>query len=192
MKKSNDMRLVEGLARIHFYLGNRNESIKLFRMLYKSEPNKTEGRLPFVSLNYTSGVSQKEYLEECLNYANLLEKLDIENDNYEFNSKKNDFIKIGFLSADFKNHSVSHFKDILNKIDKANFISLISNLAVSEKDKFSDTMKELSNNSDVEHYTDNELTTFLRSLNFDILIDLSGLPKEIDLKSLQEDVQKYK
>ena len=178
-KNPNDMRLVEGLARIHFYLGNRNESIKLFRMLYKSEPNKTEGRLPFVSsLNYTSGVSQKEYLEECLNYANLLEKkLDIENDNYEFNNKKNDFIKIGFLSADFKNHSVSHFlKDILNKIDKAKFkVSLISNLAVSEKDKFSDTMKELSNNwYDVEHYTDNELTTFLRSLNFDILIDLSG------------------
>ena len=107
----------------------------------------------------------------------LEKKLDIENDNYEFNSKKNDFIKIGFLSADFKNHSVSHFlKDILNKIDKAKFeVSLISNLAVSEKDKFSDTMKELSNNwYDVEHYSDNELTTFLRSLNFDILIDLSG------------------
>ena len=117
-------------------------------------------------------------MEECLNYANPLEKkIDSENDNYEFTSKKNDFIKIGFLSADFKNHSVSHFlKDILNKIDKAKFeVSLISNLAVSEKDKFSDTMKELSNNwYDVEHYSDNELTTFLRSLNFDILIDLSG------------------
>ena len=81
-------------------------------------------------------------MEECLNYKNLFEKkLDIENYNYEFNNKKNDFIKIGFLSADFKNHSVSHFlKDILNKIDKAKFkVSLISNLAVSEKDKFSDT-----------------------------------------------------
>ena len=36
------------------------------------------------------------------------EKLDIENDNYEFNKKKH-LIKIGFLSADFKNHSVSYF-----------------------------------------------------------------------------------
>ncbi len=83
-KNPNDKMLIEGLARIHFYLGNRNESIKLFRMLYKSEPNKTEGRLPFISsLNYTSGVSQKEYMEECLNYATLVEKkLNIENDNY--------------------------------------------------------------------------------------------------------------
>ena len=178
-KNPNDNMLIEGLARIHFYLGNRNESIKFFRMLYKSKPNKTEGRLPFISsLNYTSGISQKEYMDECLNYATLVEKkLDIENDNYKFNSNKNDLVKIGFLSADFKNHSVSHFlKDILNKIDKSKFeVSLISNLAVSEKDKFSDTMKELSNNwYDVEHYSDNELTTFLRSLNFDILIDLSG------------------
>ena len=140
-KNPNDKMLIEGLARIHFYLGNRRESIKLFRMLYKSEPNKTEGRLPFISsLNYTSGISQNEYMEECLNYAALVEKkLDIENDNYEFNKKKNDLIKIGFLSADFKNHSVSHFlKDILNKIDKSKFsVNLISNLAVSEKDKFS-------------------------------------------------------
>ncbi len=178
-KNPSDMRLVDGLARIHFYLGNRNESIKLFRKLYKSEPNKIEGRLPFISsLNYTSGISQKEYMEECLNYAALVEKkLDIEKDNYEFNNNKNDLIKIGFLSADFKNHSVSHFlKDILKKIDKSKFeVSLISNLEVSEKDKFSDIMKELSNNwYDVEHYSDNELTTFLRSLNFDILIDLSG------------------
>ncbi len=178
-KNPNDMRLVDGLARIHFYLGNRNESIKLFRKLYKSEPNKIEGRLPFISsLNYTSGISQKEYMEECLNYAALVEKkLDIEKDNYEFNNNKNDLIKIGFLSADFKNHSVSHFlKDILKKIDKSKFeVSLISNLEVSEKDKFSDIMKELTNNwYDVEHYSDNELTTFLRSLNFDILIDLSG------------------
>ncbi len=52
---------------------------------------------------------------------------------------------------------------------------MISNLEVSDKDKFSDIMKGLSNNwYDVEHYSDNELTTFLRSLNFDILIDLSG------------------
>ena len=178
-KNPSDMRLVDGLARIHFYLGNRNESIKLFRKLYKSEPNKIEGRLPFISsLNYTSGISQKEYMEECLNYAALVEKkLDIEKDNYEFNNNKNDLIKIGFLSADFKNHSVSHFlKDILKKIDKSKFeVSLISNLEVSEKDKFSDIMKELTNNwYDVEHYSDNELTTFLRSLNFDILIDLSG------------------
>ena len=36
-------------------------------------------------------------------------------------------------------------------------------------------MKELSNNwYDVEHYSDKELTIFLRSLNLDILIDLSG------------------
>ena len=178
-KNPNDKMLIEGLARIHFYLGNRSESIKLFRMLYKSEPNKTEGRLPFISsLNYTSGISQKEYMEECSNYAALVEKkLDIENDNYEFNNKKNDLIRIGFLSADFKNHSVSHFlKDILNNIDKSKFnVNLISNLAVSEKDKFSDVMKELSNNwYDVEHYSDKELTIFLRSLNLDILIDLSG------------------
>ena len=54
-----------------------------------------------------------------VSYNKLLEeKLGI-NDETLLNWKKNDKIKLSFLSGDFRTHSVSHFlKDILNKIDK--------------------------------------------------------------------------
>ena len=72
-ENKNDVKLIEGLARINFYLGNRKESLGLFRKLYEILPEKKEGRLPFISsLNYTSGISQEEYLKECLNYNDLL------------------------------------------------------------------------------------------------------------------------
>jgi len=178
-ENKDDNKLIEGLARINFYLGNRKESIGLFRKLYKNLPEKTEGRLPFISsLNYTSGISQEEYLKECLNYTSLVEKnLDIENDNYDFGSYKNAKIKIAFLSADFRTHSVSHFlKDLLIKINKNSFeIHLISNLRPQDYDKTSDELKNIANAwHDIEKYPDSDAVKYLRSLNIDILIDLSG------------------
>ena len=175
----NDLTLIEGLARINFYLGNRKESIKYFRTLYKNAPEKIEGRLSFISsLNYSSGIPQEEYLKECLSYAYLLEKkLNIQNDDFNFNFNKNNKIKIAFLSGDLKTHSVSSFlKDILVKINKEEFeINLLSNLKLIDNDSLSeDLKKEAKNWYDVEQFSDNDLTDFLRSLNLDILIDLSG------------------
>ena len=65
-KNEKDVKLIEGIARIHFYLGNRKESINFFKKLYSLLPDKKEGRLPFISsLNYASGISQNEYMNEC-------------------------------------------------------------------------------------------------------------------------------
>ena len=178
-KNKNDLKLIEGLARLHFYLGNRSDSIKFFKTLYKIKPEKIEGRFPFVSsLNYSSGVSQEEYMKECLNFASLVEKkLKVDDDKFEFTNEKNKKIKLAFLSADFKTHSVSHFlKDLLKKIDRNSFeLVLISNLDIIDQDDLSQTLKTLSDEwYDIATYTDENLTTFLRSLKLDILIDLSG------------------
>ena len=178
-KNDKDVKLIEGLARINFHLGNRQDSIKLFKILYKLLPEKTEGRLPFISsLQYASGISQEEYLSECLNYSKLIEKKhNIENDNFKFINNNSGKIKLAFLSSDFKIHSVSHFlKKILQKIDKSSFeVILVSNLETSKQDEMSEVLKKsVYKWYDVEHYSDDELTTFLRSLNLDILIDLSG------------------
>ena len=178
-KNKNDPKLIEGLARLHFYLGNRSVSIKFFKTLYKIKPEKIEGRFPFVSsLNYSSGVSQEEYMKECLNFASLVEKkLKVDDDKFEFTNEKNKKIKLAFLSADFKTHSVSHFlKDLLKKIDRNSFeLVLISNLDIIDQDDLSQTLKTLSDEwYDIATYTDENLTTFLRSLKLDILIDLSG------------------
>ena len=174
-----DTKLIEGLARVNFYLGNRKESLKLFETLFEILPEKTEGRFPFVaSLNYSSGVSQQKYLDECSKFTNLIEKkLNIKNDTFKYESNKNNKIKISFLSADFKIHSVSFFiKDLIKRMDKSTFeISLISNLNITDQDDLSHELKQLADHwYDVQEMTDDKLVNFLRSLNIDILFDLSG------------------
>ena len=178
-ENNNDPKLIEGLARVNFYLGNRQDSLKLFKILYQMLPDKKEGRLPFISsLNYTSGISQEEYMKECLNYNSVLEKkYNIENDKSQFNWNKSNKINLAFLSADFKTHSVSHFLiDLLKKIDKSKFnVYLISNLKTVDQDNVSQQLKKLVYKwLDVHDFSDDDLTSFLRSLKLDILIDLSG------------------
>ena len=65
-KNPDDVKLIEGLARINFFLGNRKESIQLFRQLYKMFPDKIEGRFPFVSSCSFSKRSVSTSL--CINY----------------------------------------------------------------------------------------------------------------------------
>ena len=178
-KDKKDVKLIEGLARIYFFLGNREESITLFRTLYEMLPEKIEGRLSYISsLNYASGVSQEQYFKECSNLTTMLEKkFAIDEDKFKFDWKKNGKIKISFLSADFKMHSVSHFlKDLLKKIDKEKFeIHLISNLTPFKQDEMSQELKKIVHKwHDVENIPDDELISYLRSLKLDILIDLSG------------------
>ena len=178
-ENNNDNKLIEGLARINFYLGNKKQCIELFRKLYKNLPDKIEGRLPFLSsFNYTSGISQEEYLQECINYATLVEKnLDIENDSYKFENYKNDKIKVAFLSADFRVHPVSQFiKDLLIKMSKNSFeIHLISNLRQEDYDQMSYELKKIANEwHDIQKYSDLQAVKYLRSLKIDVLFDLSG------------------
>ena len=178
-KNQKDTMLIDGLARINLYLANHKEGINYFRSLFEILPEKLNGRLPFISsLNYASDVSQEEYLQECLKYTGVLEKkLEVEKDFFKIEKKNNGKIKLSFLSADFKTHSVTHFlKDLLKKIDRSNFeIILISNLKIEEHDSSTEDLKKLADQwYDIENYTDSNLVSFLRSLNLEILIDLSG------------------
>lgn len=178
-KNRHDVALIEGLARIHYYLGNTKDSIKFFKTLYNLLPEKIEWRLLYIGLlNYDNQTSQHEYINECLKFYPIFKKkFHFKDNDFELNKKKNTKIKISFLSGDFKNHSVSHFlKGLLKKIDQSIFeVHMISNLKISDQDNMTKDLIKLAQRwHDVEHLTDDELVIFLRSLNLNILIDLSG------------------
>jgi len=175
----SDERLLLGLSKIHLYLANLNESIKYYKILFKINPKSKIDRSEFLtSLNYASGVTQEYYLSECLNYSKLRQtNEDIENYNFNFKNSKNNKIKIGFFSSDFKTHPVSFFlKGLLLNLDKDKFeINLISNLHKSHYDNTTDQLKLLTKGwIDINKLSDFEATDLVRSLELDILIDLCG------------------
>ena len=175
----NDERLLLGLSKIHLYLANLKESIKYYKILFKINPKSKINRDEFLtSLNYASGITQEYYLSECKNYLKLIEtNKDLKDYNYNFKNLKNNKIKIGFLSSDFKTHPVSFFlKGLLLNFNKDKFeISLISNLHKSHYDNITDELKLLTKDwINISSLSDSEATNLVRSFELDILIDLCG------------------
>ena len=179
-KNKGDLKVIEGLARIHFLLGNMDKSVQFFKKLVDLNPPSTidGGRLTYLaSMNYPSGINQNDYFSECIKLGESFDK----NSNFkDFEEKtlNNKKIKLGFLSGDLRDHSVNFFfKDLISKIDKNKFtIFAFSNLELSRHHKIitSFYQKNFDKWYDVIDQTDEELVNLIRSLELDILIDLNG------------------
>ena len=172
----NDEKIIDGLAKFNYILANLEEAYKYYKLLFKINPNQILSRHSFLTLlNYYPLITQKEYLDHCKQYTNLIEK-DL---NLEFSFKKNKKkkIKLGFFSSDFKKHSVSCFlKDLINNIDKNEFeVTAFSNLDKSHNDEMTNELKKSFDQwYDVISYNDLDLINFIREKNINILIDLNG------------------
>ena len=82
----NDEKIIDGLAKFNYILANLEEAYKYYKLLFKINPNQILSRHSFLTLlNYYPLITQKEYLDHCKQYTNLIEK-DL---NLEFSFKKN-------------------------------------------------------------------------------------------------------
>ena len=181
-KNPTDLRILEGLNKMYYFSGEMEKaSIYLkeeVNALLSSKSLKEKNLFNvwssyLASLNYHIE-SQKKYFEQSkeLNQIPLLQSRVL--------FKKNDAnkIKLGFISGDFAVHSVSFFlKPVLEKINKDNFeLVALSNKAISTHDHFTQNFKQLFDSwHDIINFSDQKLIDYIRYLNLDILIDLSGL-----------------
>ena len=176
LKNKDDTKIIEGLAKTNFFLGNLSKATFFYEKLIKLKPNFFEGWTKFLgSINYHQNIDQKQYLDFCKKFDDLTVDREIKLKQRNINIDEK--INIGFVSPDLKSHSVSFFlKDILNKIDKNKFnITAYSNLPVSEQDPLSLELKNRFNHwIDIFHLNDQETRNIIINNQTDILIDLAG------------------
>lgn len=176
LKNKDDAKIVEGLAKTNFFLGNMSKATFFYGELIKLNPSLFESWTKFLgSINYHQNIDQKKYLDFCKRFDDLTVDREIKLKPRII--KSDERINIGFVSPDFKKHSVSlFFKDILNKIDKKRFnIFAYSNLPVSEQDSTSLELKSSFNNwIDILPLNDQETRNIIINNQTDILIDLAG------------------
>ena len=172
---NKDQKVIEALSKINFVLGNISESVHYLSKLIKINPNYPSAFEEYIiSLNYISNKSQEEYFKQALEFDKL-PKINCE-PFIKINNKKSK-IKLAFLSPDFKMHSVGFFlKGVLEKISKKDFeIIAFSNLDTKYHDPMTDDLKKIFNKwHDIKNISDLEFVNLARSLDVDILIDLSG------------------
>ena len=173
-KNSNDPKILEGLAKMNFFYNNMPEVTKYYEELLKLNQNYVSIWSSFLaSFNYHYNFNQKQYLDFCKKFDQI-PKIKVDDFKKDYQNKK---IRIGFLSSDFKSHSVSFFiEDLILKMSKKDFeLNALSNLDENEHDDMTLRLKSSFDNwFEIKNLSDQELIKFSRSLKLDIIIDLSG------------------
>jgi protein O-GlcNAc transferase len=174
--EKKDQKVIWGLSKINFMLGNISESFYYLSKLIKINPNYPDAFTEYLLIsNYISSISQEEHFKQTLEFDRLLNTEIKPLIKIDKNIKKK--IKLAFLSPDFKTHSVSFFlRDFLSKINKNDFeILAFSNLEINYHDEMTNELKLFFDEwYDIKKMSDSELVNLARSQNIDILIDLAG------------------
>ena len=174
-KRNNDVKIIEGLSKTNFFLGNMVKSTFYYEKLIKLVPNSANNWVKFLaSINYHQNIQQDEYLKYCKEFDKISIPLSTVKKKI---LKKKKIINLGFFSPDFKTHSVTFFlKDLINNDKKRRFKFIaLSNLLPSQYDNLSTELKKKFDEwHDVSNHSDEQFVELCIHKDIDILIDLAG------------------
>ncbi|MBF0329963.1 MAG: tetratricopeptide repeat protein [Nitrospirae bacterium] len=125
--------------------------------------------------NYKTGITLQDIFGEHLKYEKHLRLYSNQNKYSSLPDTQGRRIKIGYVSADFRRHSVSYFiESVLKNHDKKEFeVFCYSNAFIS--DEITEHIKHLVENwRGIYKMEDDDLENLIRSDSIDILVDLAG------------------
>ena len=133
------------------------------------------------TLNYPSGLSEISIFQRHLAWGRRFDR-----DHYSYpqevaeqsdigdRNKDNDYIRIGFVSGDFRQHSVAYFfEPLLSAIDQSRFqVFCYSN--IDYRDHVTERIASQCVYKEIFTLSDDASCALIRSDGIDILVDLSG------------------
>ena len=174
-KHETDLKILEGLSKANFFLGNMIRATSYYEKLSNLTPNSSNNWTKFLgSINYHQNLQQDQYLNYCKKFDKISKpQSPVKNKIL----KKKNIINLGFFSPDFKVHSVSFFlKDIINEDENKRFkFTAFSNLPLSQYDSLTNQLrKKFDNWEDISGLSDEQFIQLCVKKDIDILIDLAG------------------
>tara|TARA_B100001057_G_scaffold251021_1_gene251230 strand:- start:2474 stop:4162 length:1689 start_codon:yes stop_codon:yes gene_type:complete len=176
-KKGYNPKINEALARIYFFEGEIDKEVDLFKENQKNgDLNKTAASHLLTSMNYSSNFDQKDYLEYCKKIDHqfkISQEIKDKLEKFDFDKK----IVIGFVSPDFREHSIYYFlKATIDELKKNSFKVVAFNIRdPNELDKISHKLKkQFYKWIDINHLNDFDAANEIRKNKINILIDVSG------------------
>ena len=174
-KHETDLKILEGLSKANFFLGNMVRATSYYEKLSNLTPNSSNNWTKFLgSINYHQNLQQDQYLNYCKKFDKISKPPSPVKNKV---LKKKSIINLGFFSPDFKVHSVSFFlKDIINEDENKRFkFTAFSNLPPSQYDSLTNELrKKFDNWEDISGLSDEQFIQLCVKKDIDILIDLAG------------------
>lgn len=181
-KNKYDPKVTLLLADLNFYLSNANESILNIKKVIENNDATQQNWINFLyGIQYTNLFTQTEYINFCKKFYDKIERFNVNNLHNIILEESPLKLRIGFFSADFRNHSVARFlEEVLKYLKLENKFEIIAfnNSPVKNED---DTTKKLKNIFDewyeIKNLKDLEAINLIRDKKTNILFDLVGFSK---------------
>jgi len=174
--RPNDVAAHNNLGRLYKTQGRLTEAVASYRAALAAGPNVTTHSNLLLVLNYLPDLSPVEVFAEhrrwAQRYAALLRQSWPAHDN---NFSPNRRVRLGYVSADFINHSVAYFfEPVLTARDRQQF-EVFCYSDVECPDRVTERLRASADHwRDVAGQTDQEVAKRVREDRIDILIDLAG------------------
>ena len=164
--------------------GKLDEAIASYRQVLNLKPNlvKAHDNMLF-TLNYMSNATQEEIFNESLQWEKTFaEFMQKDNPRYE-NSLRNDrTLRIGYVSPDFRMHSVFFFIEPVIKAHNRERVEVFCYANVKKPDGASQHLQDLADHwISIIGKSDEEIVSRIKKDKIDILVDLAGHTKNNNL-----------
>ena len=177
------LKLKPDYAEAHCNLGNAlkeqgliEEAISSYRRTLALKPNYTDAYSNLLlTLHYSTQIDSKSLFKEHLNWAERF-KLNPDISNQFANNKEPEKkLKIGYLSPDFRSHSIAYFLEPIFAHHNKEHFEIFCYSAVMRPDETTQRLKSMADNwKSVIGLSINQIISQIRNDEIDILIDLVG------------------
>ncbi|MFV2033486.1 MAG: tetratricopeptide repeat protein, partial [Gammaproteobacteria bacterium] len=172
-KEPSNAPALNNLGNVLKNAGDIHAASDAYRRSADADPNFTIAQHNFLfSLNYDPQLTNDHI---ALAHRNWGKKWRAPGDNKFRTHQCNGKLKIGYVSPDFRSHSVAtFFEPVLTKHDRRKFhVTCYSNVA--DKDQTTDRIQGLADSwHDIHHLDDDDAATVIQGDEIDILVDLAG------------------
>ena len=164
------------LARCFMKTGRTREALALLRKAISANPQYREGYPNLLySLNYLSDVESSEIFEESKKWAQTQAPANLAFTNHDNSLDPYRKLRIGYISPDFRKHSVTYyFESLLNGHDRNKF-ELYGYGDVQSPDTVTEGLAgKFDIYRNIKGVGDKDAAELIRSDSIDILVDLAG------------------
>ena len=157
-------------------IGRLEESMDLLRKALAINPQYREGYSNLLlDFNYLPDAKSSEIFEESKKWAQIQAPVNLAFTNHDNSLEPHRRLRIGYISPDFRNHSVTfYFESLLDGHDRNKF-EIYGYGNIQKPDQTTDRLiDKFDFYRDINGVDDKEVAELIRSDSIDILVDLAG------------------